>query len=123
MKTSQDPRHQKRIDLMQKLFAQSFHTENHDPSPEIEAIVSQLSSIDDAIRRAAPEWPIEKISRLDLAVLRLAVYELTIEKTEPPKVIIDEAVELAKQFGNPTSPGFINGALGAILKQEISDKR
>ena len=102
---------------MQKLFAQSFYPENTQESPEMQIIVPQLEAIDGAIHQAAPEWPVEKISRVDLAILRLAIYELTIEKKEPPKVVIDEAVELAKEFGNPTSPGFINGALGAVLKE------
>ena len=53
-----------------------------------------------------------------MAILRLAVYELLIEKTEPANVIIDEAIELAKEFANDTSPAFINGALGNILKNE-----
>ena len=102
---------------MQKLFAQSFRPGSSEQTSEIDTIITQLPAIDEAIYTAAPEWPIDKISRVDLAILRLAVYELTIEKKEPPKVVIDEAVELAKEFGNPTSPGFINGALGAVLKQ------
>ncbi len=104
MKTSQDPRHQHRIDRMQELFAQSFQGN------------TQNAVIDDAIRAAAPEWPIDKIAKIDLAILRLACYELMVEKKEPPKVIIDEAVELAKAFGNDNSAKFVNGVLGTILK-------
>lgn len=106
MKTSQDPRHQRRIDRMQQLFADSFQ-EHTKPD----------SSIDQAIQAAAPEWPIDKIAKIDLAILRLAIHELTVEKKEPAKVIIDEAVELAKAFGNESSPKFVNGVLGTILKQ------
>lgn len=105
MKTSQDPRHQHRIDRMQQLFARSFQ-ENSQTDP----------SIDSAIQSAAPEWPIDKIAKIDLAILRLAVFELMVEKKEPPKVIIDEAVELAKAFGGDNSPKFVNGVLGTILK-------
>lgn len=116
MKTAHDPRHQHRIDVMQKLFAYSFNPQN--PEPDVLGIVSCVEQIDERIKQAAPEWPIEKVSRVDLAILRLATYELAIGKSEPPKVVIDEAVELAKAYGNPTSPSFVNGALGTILKNE-----
>lgn len=111
MKTAQDPRHQRRIELMQKLFAASFGNE---PDSEVQNIIQAIETIDPLIKQAAPEWPIEKIAKLDLAILRLAVYELKVRQVEPPKVIIDEAVELAKSYGSPTSAGFINGALGTI---------
>ncbi len=114
MKTSQDPRHQKRMSLVSELFAASFPPQN--PSDSVLPIIEHLETVDAHISKAAPEWPLDKISKIDLAVLRLAVYELAVEKKEPPKVVIDEAVELAKTFGNETSPGFINGALGTVLK-------
>jgi transcription antitermination protein NusB len=116
MKTSSDPRHKKRIDLMQKLFALSFGTTK--VTPKIQPIVDSFASIDKQIQKAAPEWPLEKIAKIDLAILRLATYELTIKKTEPPKVVIDEAVELAKSYGNDNSAKFVNGVLGSILKEE-----
>lgn len=99
---------------MRHLFAMSFaggRTKN-----KLAPIVDHLSAIDSLIQGAAPEWPLAKIAKVDLAVLRLAVYELTEVRTEPPKVIIDEAIELAKAYGNPTSPKFVNGVLGTILK-------
>ena len=113
MKTAQDPRHQHRIDQMQKLFSLSFQNTS---DTTIEPIVAKLSEIDQAIVEAAPEWPVDKIAKIDLAILRLAIYEL-IEAKEPPKVVIDEAVELGKSFGNPNSAAFINGALGTVLKK------
>lgn len=113
MKTAQDPRHQRRIDSMQKLFAVSFSAQS---DPDIQEILNNLSTIDPKIQKAAPEWSLDKIAKIDLAILRLAVFELTIEKTEPEKVIIDEAVELAKSYGNSTSAGFVNGVLGTIVK-------
>lgn len=79
-----------------------------------------MSVLDTKIQSAAPEWPLDKIAKIDLAILRLAVYELVIEKKEPPKVIIDEAVEIAKQFGNENSAKFVNGVLGTILKETSS---
>lgn len=105
MKTASDPRHQKRIDQMQKLFALGFQTANWN------------AGVDAKIARAAPEWPIDKIAKIDLAILRLAVHELTVAKKEPPKVIIDEAIELAKAYGNDNSSKFINGVLGSILAE------
>jgi transcription antitermination protein NusB len=114
MKTANDPRHQKRITRMQKLFSWSFQDTITDP--DIHPIITELPSIDDKIHASAPEWPIDKIAKIDLAILRLATYELTVDKSEPPKVIIDEAIELAKTFGNDHSAKFVNGALGSILK-------
>lgn len=114
MKTKSDPRHQRRIKVVKDLFAESFHPQKkHDPM--VQLVVNHLTQIDEFIAKSAPEWPIDKISKIDLAILRNAVYELMIEKKEPPKVIIDEAVELGKEFGNDTSPRFINGVLGTIF--------
>jgi transcription antitermination protein NusB len=113
MKTPNDPRHQKRINQMQKLFTYSFKP---DPQEDIQTIIDALPTIDTQIRESAPEWPLDKIAKIDLAILRLSTYELSITKSEPPKVIIDEAVELAKSYGNEHSAQFVNGVLGSILK-------
>ncbi len=113
MKTATDPRHQHRIKLMKRLYASSFKDQS---DPTIRDIWSNLSQIDDLIQKCAPEWPIDKLNPLDLAVLRLAIYELVIDKQTPFKVIIDEAVELSKEFGSESSPSFINGALGKLVK-------
>lgn len=115
MKTSQDPRHQHRRELMDALFSWSFR--EGQPDEKIADIAGYLPQINDLIHTAAPEWPIDKIAKIDLAILRLAIYELTIEKKEPPKVIIDEAIELAKEYGNDASSKFVNGVLGTILKK------
>lgn len=103
MKTSRDPRHLRRVEDMKKLFGLSFSGQAYDPN------------IDAMIQKSAPEWPIEKIAKIDLAILRLAVSELVAGK-EPPKVVIDEAVEIAKEYGNENSSKFVNGVLGTILK-------
>lgn len=116
MKTAQDPRHQNRINRMNKLFSFSFNESLTEAS--IDQILPVLSQIDEIIKATAPEWPLEKIARIDLAILRLALFELNFEKKEPPKVIIDEAVELAKQFGNEHSPHFVNGVLGTVYKKQ-----
>lgn len=115
MKTASDPRHQKRIDRMQKLFSYSFRDDP--PEPEIKPIIEVHEELDTAIQQAAPEWPIDKIAKIDLAILRLSVFEMTKQKLEPQKVIIDEAVELAKAYGNENSSKFVNGVLGTILKK------
>jgi len=114
MKTSSDPRHKIREHLLQQLFSAAFRKE---PNSDISHIWQARDRIDPIIAEAAPEWPIEKLNHLDLAILRLAVYELVIDRKEPVKVIIDEAIELAKEYGGDTSPSFINGALGAIVKK------
>lgn len=75
------------------------------------------SAIDPLIEKKAPEWPIDKINKTDLAILRLAIYEMAIEKKQPIKVIIDEAVELAKEIGGEGSPSFVNGVLGTIAQE------
>lgn len=112
MKTSLDPRHRRRQHLVQELFSTQFHTQ--EVSPECREILRNSTLIDDLIKKSAPDFPVEKINKVDLAILRLAIYELFIDKQEPQNVIIDEAVELAKEFANETSPSFINGVLGNI---------
>lgn len=99
---------------MQQLFSHGFN--QGDQVRAVADIDSHVADIDKKIAHAAPEWPIDQIAKIDLAILRLAVYELTVEKKEPPKVIIDEAIELAKEFGNQNSPQFVNGVLGTIYK-------
>ncbi|MCX6792337.1 MAG: transcription antitermination factor NusB, partial [Candidatus Gottesmanbacteria bacterium] len=106
--------HQHRREIMDSLFAFSF--DSAQVTPDIQPILPTLPDIDERIHVAAPEWPVDKIAKIDLAVLRLAVFELTVEKKEPPKVIIDEAIELAKEYGNEHSSKFVNGVLGTILK-------
>jgi transcription antitermination protein NusB len=115
MKTALDPRHKKRQKIVESLFKIDFHKQmiNNDTK----AVLKHKKFIDKQIEKAASEFSIDKINKVDLAILRLAVYELLIEKTQPAKVIIDEAVELAKEYGGDTSPSFVNGALGKILSK------
>ncbi len=116
MKTAQDPRHQRRREIVQELFAEGF-TSQPTKNEVVTGIWEKLDEIDSKIQSAATAWPIDKLNRIDLAILRLAVYEL--EKGEaPPKVIIDEAVELGKEFGSENSSSFINGVLGTIYKED-----
>lgn len=113
MKTSLDPRHKRRQKIVEDLFRIEFTKQR--VSKDADNVIKNLDFVDEKITQAAPEFPINKINKTDLAILRLAVYELLIEKSQPPKVIIDEAIELGKEYGGDTSPSFINGALGKIL--------
>lgn len=115
MKNPLDPRHQKRQKLIEELFKGDFHPQTM--SKKAKEILSKKDTLDEYIAKAAPEFPIEKIHKVDLAILRLAVYELFIEKDTPPKVVADEAIELAKEYGTDTSSSFISGAIGALIKQ------
>lgn len=118
MKTPQDPRHKKRQRLLSELFKMDFHQQL--TSQDTKTIMQHKTTIDEKIQNAAPDFPIAKINKIDLAILRLSVYELLIEKKEPQNVIIDEAVELAKEYGNDTSAAFINGVLGHISKNDTT---
>lgn len=117
MKTALDPRHKNRQDIVQLLFSYSFLKQPIN-NEKAKAVIEKLPEIDEKIAFIAPEFPIEKINKVDLAVLRLAIFELQFEKEAPPKVIVDEAIELAKEFGGDASPAFVNGALGKLLKDE-----
>ncbi len=136
-------RHLGRIVALQTLYEQDFRRECEDKSFSLKDVLARNVSryeetiedkefieqlvkgvdehqneIDDLIRPVAPEWPIEQIARMDRVVLRIGVYELIFEKNVPPKVAINEAVELAKAFGGDNSSKFINGVLGTILKNK-----
>ncbi len=85
----------------------------------VNSVVSKLSDLDKIIEKAAPEWPIDQITIIDRNVLRIGLYELLYGNKEevPPKVAINEAIELAKTFGGESSGKFINGVLGTVYKQ------
>lgn len=72
---------------------------------------------DACVERLAPQWPIRRLAAVDRAVLRMAIWELTSSDT-PPKVVIDEAIELAKEYSTELSSGFVNGVLDAALKEK-----
>jgi len=84
----------------------------------IKGIVKYIKEIDKNIAECAPEWPIEQIAVIDKTILRLAVYEMLYNKDIPPKVVINEAVELAKTYGGENSSKFINGVLGTLFKSD-----
>lgn len=136
-------RHLGRIIALQTLYEQDFRQECEDTSFDLEAVlarnidryhtmvedqgfIEQLvrgvnerqTEIDAVLGPVAPEWPIDQIARMDRVVLRIGTYELLHSTDAPPKVVINEAVELAKAFGGDNSSKFINGVLGTVLRQK-----
>jgi len=137
-------RHYARVVAMQVLYEADFnknpdsrvilkrHLANLELSGEnieflhqlVEKTTSHKKDIDELIVDIAPEWPIDQVATIDRNILRLAIFELKFTET-PPKVIINEAIELAKTFGSEASSKFINGVLGTAYRQggrPISDK-
>ena len=119
-----DIRHQNRINIIKTLFSLSFQDDRSlikEDDLVLNKILENNAELEKIIGKYASRYPIEKISKIDLAILKLSVYELIIDKKNPPKVVIDEAVELAKEFGNSRSYSFINGVLGTALKDLEKD--
>jgi len=85
----------------------------------VTGVIEHLFDIDKIIEKAAPEWPIDQITVVDRNILRMGLYELLYANKEevPPKVAINEAIELAKSFGGESSGKFINGVLGTVYKE------
>lgn len=134
-------RHLGRIVVLQTLYEFDFRLESKDPSASIEKIMDRniqrysetiedkdfikslvagvhkmSAELDETIQPVAPEWPIDQIAKIDRGILRMSVWELQNSKDVPPKVVINEAVELAKSFGSDNSSKFINGVLGTIFR-------
>lgn len=122
MKTPRDQRHLKRVKAVQELYAWDFSKESEPKNEMARQTLKNLVKIDEEIKKAAPEWPINQINHIDLAILRLAIFELIIKKGTPFKVVVDEAIEIAKEFGSESSPGFINGVLGKVISEHKIDK-
>jgi len=116
-----DIRHQQRIKIIQNLYAYSFCKKEDKFLNRFDkktlAVIKNEKQINDYISQFALKFPIDKIAKIDLAILQLSIYELVIEKKEPAKVIIDEAVELAKELGAERSFAFINAILGKVYKK------
>lgn len=89
------------------------------PKRLVEGVLAHLDTIDKIIEKAAPEWPIEQINIIDRNILRLGLYELLYANRDevPPKVAINEAIELAKSFGGESSSRFVNGVLGTVYRE------
>jgi len=128
-------RHLSRVIIMQTLYEWDFRPEsdvaeirqrnidNYEEDADaafidmtIKGVIENIKEEDELITKAAPEWPIEQISTVDKTILRIAVFELLHSEEVPPKVAINEAVELGKTFGSENSSKFINGVLGTIYR-------
>lgn len=89
----------------------------------VQGVTEQTAKLDAVIQPIAPEWPIDQIARIDRTILRLAVFELkNLQHVVPPKVAINEAVELAKAFGSDNSSKFVNGVLGTAYRTVVEGK-
>ncbi len=88
----------------------------------INGVLNKLDDIDKIIKASAPEWPLEQIAKVDKVILRIGIFELLFSEEVPPKVAIDEAVELAKAFGGENSSKFVNGVLGTVYRESETDE-
>jgi transcription antitermination protein NusB len=114
-----DRRHLRRQKIVQELFAAMFTNDipEKDSTEKTQAIMQMHAELDEHITKYAQKYDADNIAKVDLAILRLSAYELLHEKKTPPKVIINEAVELAKELGGDKSPGFVNAVLGKIFEE------
>jgi N utilization substance protein B len=130
-------RHQARIAALQALF--EIDCAHHNPAvvierrlqdaplPEagakfardlVEGVSEHQQQLDTLVGRYAPEWPVDQIAIIDRNILRMAIYEILMRNDTPVKVAINEAVELAKEFGSDSSGRFVNGVLGSLVSSE-----
>jgi N utilization substance protein B len=135
-------RHQARIAALQALY--EIDCTGHTPEVVIEqrleqaklpesgeqfarelaqGIYAHRESLDTCIARYAPEWPVDQIAIIDRNILRMAAYEILVSQDTPIKVAINEAVELAKQFGSDSSGRFVNGVLGTLVAKEAASSQ
>jgi len=140
-------RHLGRIIALQTLYEQELRIDANDTNFDVDAVLArnierykdmldditfikelvsgvdaQAEKLDAQLQPVAPEWPIDQIARMDRLVLRIGLYELENDNDVPPKVVINEAVELAKAFGGDNSSKFINGVLGTLLREQTAKK-
>lgn len=141
-------RHLGRIVALQTLYEQDFRRECGDSEFSLEEVLNRNISrysetiddkdfivklaegvsdksneLDELLQPLAPEWPLSQIARIDRVVLRIGLYELLYEADVPPKVVINEAVELAKAFGSENSSKFVNGVLGTAYRQKEGETK
>lgn len=140
-------RHLGRIVVLQTLYEYEFRLQSNDNSVDIDEIlvrnidrydatiddkefvtslvkgvIEKMSDLDSKIQPIAPDWPIDQIAKIDRNILRIGMYELTYCSDKvPPKVAINEAVELAKAFGSDSSSKFINGVLGTAYRMLVEN--
>lgn len=141
-------RHLGRIVALQSLYEYEFRTQSEDAAVDlgeilernleryetaiedkefveglIKGVVDTQAELDEKIQPIAPDWPVAQIARIDRAILRMGLYELLyLGDIVPPKVVINEAVELAKAFGSDNSSKFVNGVLGTAYRTLVEEK-
>jgi N utilization substance protein B len=86
----------------------------------VQGVLSNQEQLDEMIVTYAPEWPIGQMAVVDRNILRIALFEFVVDRGTPPKVAINEAVELAKLFGSDSSQRFVNGVLGTFLSKNVA---
>lgn len=139
-----DPRHTSRKLALSSIFSWSFCEPDIDKNVETSAEILEeegvsydneltkfivngvrehTDEIDKIIEECAPDWPLDKIAKIDLVILRIAIFEILFGKKTPVKVAIDEAVEIAKEYGNDTSHKFINGVLGTVVERYLPKEK
>ena len=136
-------RHLGRIIALQTLYEQEFRLDCQDASFDLDAVLkrnisryeemvedrafieslvhgvdAKRAELNDILQPVAPEWPIDQIARMDRVILHIGAYELLFGTDVPPKVVINEAVELSKGFGGENSSKFVNGVLGTVLRNK-----
>ena len=135
-------RHQARVTALQALF--ELDCTHHNPTLVIERLLGDTAlpepgalfardlvqgvsvhqgELDLLVGQYAPEWPVDQIAIIDRNILRMAIYEILMRDETPVKVVINEAVELAKEFGSDSSGRFVNGVLGSLVSSEESVSR
>jgi len=139
-------RHLGRIIALQTLYEQDFRRDSDDATFDLSEVLKrniaryeatiddttfieklvagvdgEQDQLDAVLQPLAPEWPISQIARMDRVILRMGAYELLHSQSVPPKVVINEAVELAKAFGSTNSSKFVNGVLGTLLRKQQGD--
>lgn len=139
-------RHLGRIIALQTLYEQDFRRDANDTNFDLEEVLARnieryaemvddkafiealvrgvnehVPELDAILQPIAPEWPIDQIARMDRVILRIGLFELRFEKSVPPKVVINEAVELAKAFGGDNSSKFVNGVLGTAMREQTGE--
>ena len=135
-------RHLGRIIALQTLYEQDFRRDCLDKTLDLEQVLerninryqkmakdrkfieglvrgvnAETSKLDSILQPIAPDWPLDQIAKMDRVLLHMGTYELMYDKNIPPKVVINEAVDLAKSFGGDSSSKFVNGVLGTVLRQ------
>lgn len=138
-------RHLARIAVMQTIFEFEFHQkddldtnsmlayniqqlsskikETDFANNTLEGVLKNLSKIRDIIAENAPEWPVEKIAPVDRAILEIGVFEIVYSEDVPPVVAINEAIEIAKVYGDTNSPRFINGVLSSVMTKHKNNAK